>query len=532
MTAFAPKDLAAMSALHAKAHPTLLDRPPTAFLVSEYSLGKIPPRISNSKKIPKSTHSVLSPPVPHAKRPFSPPPFPAPTAPPEKKKKIPTPRLVVPLSSKPFLSADRLMSQLSFNSRHDVTNFSAFSLNGREPQDFQPPPQPKFERVQVGEFDIAAISMPTGRRTGLAGKTIVERHRSPQGAGGGFELPFDKEPYAKANICPPGVEIEEYTRRLAVEERLIAADPRLKDFTFSHISRQAGPRKATLYVDGCGRAFAVRSPMSEEKKRAGMEVKLDQEISRSTSVQSIRLKNTYIRPATKDYGRGAYDCRFASLNNEQGNPPGYCPAFKTQPDAWVRLFKTIPFASFRHDASGEHIRSILARAFVDENATETLRQFFPNLYEEHRNLATAFSSYHLNPLFGAFASVCINKGIVATVPHRDASNRGPGLCGVVPFGRFDSSRSGLLVLWEARTVIEVASGDVCLFPSAIITHSNTVIHPDDDRNSLAFWTGASLFLLADMKGRSKTDMSLEEEQAYYARASENWVEAWNKFPMV
>ena len=171
-------------------------------------------------------------------------------------------------------------------------------------------------------------------------------------------MPFDKKPYPGANHAPPGVDFAEYARQLEVEARLVAAEPRLKGFTFAHISRQESTveRLPTLFVDGVGRAFAVRAPMSESARRSALEVELDNEISRSTT----RWTKAHIRPAAKDYGRGNYDCRFASLNNEQGNPPGYCPAFKTQPTAWKRLFETASFSSFQHSASGEHSRYLAA----------------------------------------------------------------------------------------------------------------------------------------------------------------------------
>lgn len=539
MTEFAPKNLAQMNLLPlASACADRLEQripslPSTPFPVAPGN-GRVQhdfpsqPRESNSAPLLKRSPFYIAPSTRSrpSKRPLSPIPDAAVPEPVKKKKKPKTPRREIPLDSKPFLAPDLVENHAHFSAKHNIPSLSAFSPVNRP---LRPNSRPKFERVQVGNFDIAVMSMPHRRRIGLQGKTIIAKFRHPEGSGG-FECAYDKKPFPGAKIRPDGIDDTEWNRRQAVEARLVKADSRLKGFTFSHISRQASvERTATLYVDGKGRAFAVRVPMSENARKDGMAVELDEEMTKSVSVSS----KAFIRPSTKEYGRGAYKCRLASLNNEQGNSPGYCPAFRKQAYAWMRLFNATSFATFRQSASSKP--SQFFASFCADGRflfADALEQFFPLLFDEHRRLAASFSNYSLNPLFGAFASVCINKGKVATIPHRDVSNRGPGLCGVVPFGTFDSSRSGLLILWEARTVIEVSAGDVCLFPSAILTHSNTAIHKSDDRNSLAFWTGASLFLLDDMKGRSKTDMSAEEEQGYYSRAPKNWKAAWEKFPIV
>ncbi|KIK51794.1 hypothetical protein GYMLUDRAFT_979975 [Collybiopsis luxurians FD-317 M1] len=46
-------------------------------------------------------------------------------------------------------------------------------------------------------------------------------------------------------------------------------------------------------------------------------------------------------------------------------------------------------------------------------------------------------------------------------------------------GRFDQTRSGQLILWELKLVIDFPHASTILIPSAVITHSNIPIHPND-----------------------------------------------------
>lgn len=102
----------------------------------------------------------------------------------------------------------------------------------------------------------------------------------------------------------------------------------------------------------------------------------------------------------------------------------------------------------------------------------------------------------------------------------------------MPFGRFKSYRSGWLVLEEARLVIELSALDVALFPSAIFTHWNTAVHHDDERESLAAWGGASLFLWSELGGRSLSRLSAEEQARVYAENKSSWLKAWDRFPVL
>ncbi|KAI5479874.1 hypothetical protein MNV49_002432 [Pseudohyphozyma bogoriensis] len=147
------------------------------------------------------------------------------------------------------------------------------------------------------------------------------------------------------------------------------------------------------------------------------------------------------------------------------------------------------------------------------------------------SLADALAKVNLHFLFGAFASFCLNTGgKVACLPHRDYHNL--GLCGIIPFGNFDSSRSAWVLLHEPKVAVEVGPGDVFFFPSAVFTHSNTPVHEDDDRNSLAFWCGASLFLWQECGSKAFNELSKEEQEQKLDNMKSDWRAAWERFPVL
>ena len=77
-----------------------------------------------------------------------------------------------------------------------------------------------------------------------------------------------------------------------------------------------------------------------------------------------------------------------------------------------------------------------------------------------------------------YASVCLNTGDNAlSKRHRDLYNLLLGLCAILALGDFDSKLGGCLVLKEARVIVELAPGDVFLFPLAMFTTWNITVQP-------------------------------------------------------
>ncbi|KAL8287621.1 hypothetical protein RQP46_003479 [Phenoliferia psychrophenolica] len=292
-----------------------------------------------------------------------------------------------------------------------------------------------------------------------------------------------------------------------VEAALVRGSPSLAGFTFSH--RTNIPGTATSYVDGSRRSFATRIECPESMK--SMPAQLGRDVAAATSQRAGR-KGISAMPT--DGSRGAHEVRQIGVHREQGASLGYSLAFKRAVPKWTALM----------DGEGfKRVRGHVSRC---------LEIHYPLLFDYHRTLAISLAGVALHFLFGAFASFCINTGYVVCKPHVDTHNLGPGLCGVSPFDDFDSTRSGWLVLEEARLCVEVAAGDVFLFPSAIFTHWNTPLVGGDKRNSLAFWTGASLFLWSECGGSAFNRLPKEEQAARLARTKDNWADAWERFPIL
>lgn len=88
-----------------------------------------------------------------------------------------------------------------------------------------------------------------------------------------------------------------------------------------------------------------------------------------------------------------------------------------------------------------------------------------------------------------FAAHTLNLGpLTACFWHRDKYNLSFGMCAVCPFGRFDHTRSGHLLLAQPKLMIELRPGDVILFPSAVVTHANLPLQPGDLRMSWVMYS--------------------------------------------
>lgn len=98
---------------------------------------------------------------------------------------------------------------------------------------------------------------------------------------------------------------------------------------------------------------------------------------------------------------------------------------------------------------------------------------------------------------------------VWTYKHRDVLNCPFGWCAVQSLGRFDTTKGGHLVLWEARLVIEFPSGSLILLSSAAITHSNLPVGSGDVRASFTHYASGGIFRYIDYGLR--TEKGLKEE---------------------
>ncbi|KAI4294642.1 hypothetical protein K525DRAFT_145067, partial [Schizophyllum commune Loenen D] len=93
-----------------------------------------------------------------------------------------------------------------------------------------------------------------------------------------------------------------------------------------------------------------------------------------------------------------------------------------------------------------------------------------------------------------WACLTINFGPrTVTVGHRDFGNLSHGFCAITALGRFNPDLGGHLILRELKLVIRFPPGSSIIVPSALITHLNTDIGPDEKRYSVTQYTSGAIF---------------------------------------
>ena len=131
-----------------------------------------------------------------------------------------------------------------------------------------------------------------------------------------------------------------------------------------------------------------------------------------------------------------------------------------------------------------------------------------------------------------FMASTVNLGPkTVTSPHFDGKNLATGLCGIMPFGPFDSSQGGHLCLHEPRLALEMAPGQVVLIPSAVICHSNLAILEGEKRYSITTYTTGHLFAWMENQGPLES-LSADAKQVYLSKGQERWERGWRRFPGV
>ncbi|KAK1235185.1 hypothetical protein PQX77_001600 [Marasmius sp. AFHP31] len=131
-----------------------------------------------------------------------------------------------------------------------------------------------------------------------------------------------------------------------------------------------------------------------------------------------------------------------------------------------------------------------------QNSTVKLWQ--PDLHRVYRNtVATMHEKLpHLPWNFpdNIFTAAAFNfGGQVRSIIHRDHMNWAFGQCVITAMGRFDATRSALLVLKEFKIVANFPHASTAVIPSACVSHFNTRIAPGDTRTSFTQYTAGAIF---------------------------------------
>ncbi|TFK61426.1 hypothetical protein BDN72DRAFT_936115, partial [Pluteus cervinus] len=153
-------------------------------------------------------------------------------------------------------------------------------------------------------------------------------------------------------------------------------------------------------------------------------------------------------------------------------------------------------------------------------SSAAFQQWFPQIFDYYKQrLDRLWAEYTQcddgRPLKKNFSrsiytSAAFNFGPqVCTFKHRDHLNCPFGLCAVQSLGRFDHTKGGHIVLWEAKVFAEFPPNSVILIPSATITHSNLPCQPHETRISFTQYCAGGLFRFVD--NGFKTDVQLKAD---------------------
>ncbi|KAL7279948.1 hypothetical protein ACG7TL_006359 [Trametes sanguinea] len=145
--------------------------------------------------------------------------------------------------------------------------------------------------------------------------------------------------------------------------------------------------------------------------------------------------------------------------------------------------------------------------------------FAPRMYDYYEETMNALyqKDSTLRPNFSnnVFGAATFNLGPrTISYTHRDHLNLPWGWCSITAIGDFDPVRGGHLVLHDLRMVIEFPPGSTILIPSAILSHSNTSIAPEEHRYSFTQYSAGGLFRWVEYKFQpAKNVRALSAKQA-------------------
>ncbi|KAK4690659.1 hypothetical protein P7C70_g9522, partial [Phenoliferia sp. Uapishka_3] len=179
----------------------------------------------------------------------------------------------------------------------------------------------------------------------------------------------------------------------------------------------------------------------------------------------------------------------------------------------------------RYKQQTQHLLASASLNVIARWATELVGAHFPKVKQRYLDAKRQLDipRYHTNSEsppdtpeweapFGIFTLLTINRAKVGPVdvsPHLDYKNPAGGVCVVIPYGVFDSTRKHWLVLWDLGIIIEVPAGVAIAFPSALILHwncnlvetageiptrSNSTPIEADGRGSLVLFTQATVLM--------------------------------------
>lgn len=197
--------------------------------------------------------------------------------------------------------------------------------------------------------------------------------------------------------------------------------------------------------------------------------------------------------------------------------------------------QTVP-ARLAAGDTGPHAKGL--RRLIESPAVQRIAAFgdaafqlwAPRLYSHYREHVESMHRAlpHLSRNFqrSIFSCATFNFGPnVQTFAHRDTLNLAYGWCSITALGRFDHTKGGHLVLWDARVIIEFPAGSTILVPSSAILHSNIAVQQDEERASFTQYCAGGIFRWVDNGCRTKAEFQ-RSDFSLYSRSMEDRAQGW------
>ena len=102
---------------------------------------------------------------------------------------------------------------------------------------------------------------------------------------------------------------------------------------------------------------------------------------------------------------------------------------------------------------------------------------------------------------------------------------------VTPFGTYDYTRGGHIILHDARVILEMPAGCSVFFPSATMMHQTIAVGEHETRNALTGYTASTIFQYVEHG--FKCIKEIKESGVGGIRCSEDvWLTGLERWPNV
>jgi hypothetical protein len=113
--------------------------------------------------------------------------------------------------------------------------------------------------------------------------------------------------------------------------------------------------------------------------------------------------------------------------------------------------------------------------------------------------------------------------------HYDHLNEAIGWCLVSPFGHWDHTLGGHIILHKLKLIVEFPPGSSLLLPSALVAHENISISTEERRMVITAYTSGSFFQYAD---NQFTTLKTIPSNVYIEDGESVWRRALKRLPIL